>query len=664
MTIRLAACAAAAAVAILPAATVVRAQDVAPLSAYGALPGIEMVEISPSGDRLAYVTVIGEQRAMLITDLESGATLGGARVGENKVRDLKWVGEDHILATMSHTTSLPRLGLGKTEFLSGQIYSLTDRRIIQVFDGVPGVMQVMADMPRVRRIDGEPAILVRGFAPEEPEAVNLYRLNPTTGRGPVAIDMSQHARTVVLDASGRPLARADYHEMRRRWSLHLARSQTAFRDVWSLDAPVDTPRLLGMGRRDRTVLIDVARNQLPAAVAAAENAATTGGGMILYEIDVDTGEWTRLPRGEDADLLVHHPLTGLLIGTGRTTERCVQYEFPDEADARAWAAAARPFLDRCPRPISWSDDLGQIVIFTEGPGDPGVYHLVDLEKRTAAVVGDRYPTLTAGQVGEVRPIQYAAADGLSIAGYLTLPPGAVSPSGLPLVVLAHGGPAARDAYGFDWWAQALASRGYAVLQANFRGSTGHGQPFMEAGYGEWGRKMQTDLSDGVRRLAAEGLIDPERVCIVGASYGGYAALAGVTVEQDIYRCAVSVAGVSDLRRMVSWEASQGARRDNRTVRYWNRFMGAERTGDQGLDALSPARLADGADAPVLLLHGRDDTVVPIEQSRIMARALRGAGKPVEFIELDGEDHWLSRGDTRERMLTETVRFLEMHNPAR
>lgn len=663
MFVRLAACAATAAV-ILTAAAAVRAQDVAPLPAYGALPGIEMVEISPSGNLLAYVTVIGEQRAMLIADLGSGATIGGARIGENKMRDLKWVGEDHILATMSHTTSLPRLGFGKTEFLSGQVYSLADRRIVQVFDGTPGVMQVMADMPRVRRINGEPVILARGFAPEEPENINLYRLNPATGRGPVAIDMSRHARTIVLDASGNPLARADYNETRRRWSLHLARSHTAFRDVWSLDAPVDTPRLLGMGRRDRTVLVDVARNQLPAAVAASEDAATTGGEMILYEIDVDTGAWTRLPRGEDADLLVHHPRTGLLIGTGQTTERCVQYEFPDEANARAWAAAARPFMDRCPRPISWSDDLGQVVIFTEGSGDPGAYHLVDLEKRTASIVGDRYPTLTADQVGEVRPIRYAAADGVSIAGYLTLPPGAASPSGLPLVVLAHGGPAARDAYGFDWWAQALASRGYAVLQANFRGSTGYGQAFMEAGYGEWGRKMQTDLSDGVRHLAAQGVIDPGRVCIVGGSYGGYAALAGVTVEQDVYRCAISVAGVSDLRRMLSWEASQGSRRDNQTVRYWNRFMGAGRTGDQALDALSPARLADGADAPVLLLHGRDDTVVPIEQSRIMAQALRGADKPVELIELSGEDHWLSRGDTRARMLTETVRFLETHNPPR
>ena len=133
--------------------------------------------------------------------------------------------------------------------------------------------------------------------------------------------------------------------------------------------------------------------------------------------------------------------------------------------------------------------------------------------------------------------------------------------------------------------------------------------------------------------------------------------------KGVYRCAVSVAGVSDLRIMVDDEASRGARRENQTTRYWNRFMGADRLGDRSLDERSPARLADRVTAPILLIHGRDDSVVPIEQSRLMERALRRAGKPVEFVELMGEDHWLSRGETRTRMLTETLRFLEAHNPA-
>lgn len=314
--------------------------------------------------------------------------------------------------------------------------------------------------------------------------------------------------------------------------------------------------------------------------------------------------------------------------------------------------------------MSWASDLRSLVVFTDGNNDSGTFHLVDLNLGKAEIVGQSYPGVGPEQVGEIQVVSYPAADGMTIPGYLTLPPGVSNPRGLPLVVMPHGGPAARDSFGFDWWAQAMASRGYAVLQPNFRGSDGLGEAHLTAGYGEWGRKMQTDLSDGVRWLAAEGIIDPARVCIVGASYGGYAAMAGPTLDRGIYRCAVSVAGVSDLNRMIQWSAERGGRRNSPAVRYWIRFMGADGYNDDGLDQWSPARQAALADAPILLIHGRDDTVVPYEQSEMLASPLRQAGKPHEMVELDGEDHWLSGAETRTRMLTETLHFLETHNPPR
>ncbi|MFO1468416.1 MAG: alpha/beta fold hydrolase [Steroidobacteraceae bacterium] len=244
-----------------------------------------------------------------------------------------------------------------------------------------------------------------------------------------------------------------------------------------------------------------------------------------------------------------------------------------------------------------------------------------------------------------------------ISGFLTLhrdSPGRK----LPLVVLPHGGPASRDTEGFDWWAQALADQGYAVLQPNFRGSN-VSRSLLEAGYGEWGRKMQTDLSDGVNYLATQGIIDPTRVCIVGASYGGYAALAGVTLQSGIYRCAVSVAGPSDLPRMRRWTWSNQL---GITTRYWNRFWGVAEHDDVALKAISPSFHPDGVTAPILLIHGRDDTVVPFEQSEAMLSALKRAGKQVELVTLKHEDHWLSSGDTRLQMLEATVSFLRQHNP--
>jgi len=633
----------------------VRAEAPPPLDAYGAMPAIEYMELSPQGTQIARITVIGEERAIVVTRMGTGEHLAAVVVGEAKVRDLRWIGEDRVLIVTSQTRAIPTLGVPRSELMFGLILDVGARKIVQVLDRTEGVLGVLYGAPDIRTAQAGPTVFVRGVNVQGERRIDLFRIDPATGRGRSVADMDWQVSDHVLDAEGGVIAMARYDERTGRWTLLLPRGRNMFREAWSVDAPVDTPALLGLGRTPRTIVISAERPDL-----AEDPDSETG--FVLFEVNVDTGEWTPLPFERHPDVLIHHPQSRLLIGGRRDEAEGVRYEFLEAVSARRWASIERAFKDKRPLLMSWSDDLRQVVVFTD-VGESGVYQIVDFGRGVAEILADAYPEIPAAQVGAIRPIRYAAADGLEIEGYLTLPPGVEEASGLPLVVLAHGGPASHDVIGFDWWTQALASRGYAVLQANFRGSTGYGRAFMEAGYGEWGRKMQTDLSDGVRWLADQGLIDPARVCIVGASYGGYAAMAGPTLDRGVYRCAVSVGGVSDLRRMVNWEASQGVRRDNQTVRYWNRFMGAEKLNDRGLDALSPARLADQADSPMLLIHGRDDTVVPIEQSRVMAEALRRAGKPVEFVELAGEDHWLSRAETRQRMLAETVRFLQAHNPA-
>jgi dipeptidyl aminopeptidase/acylaminoacyl peptidase len=283
------------------------------------------------------------------------------------------------------------------------------------------------------------------------------------------------------------------------------------------------------------------------------------------------------------------------------------------------------------------------------------YALYDWYTHQATILDPVYQGVTAP--AEIKPISYSAADGLKIPGFLTLPPGTAGKN-LPLIVFPHGGPAAADMLDFDWWAQAMAAQGYAVLQPNFRGSALDTR-FIEAGFGEWGRKMQTDLSDGVRYLASQGIIDPKRVCIVGASYGGYAALAGVTLDPGVYRCAVSVAGISDMRRFREWVRGVGWGRD---LRYWDRFIGTSDKNDPALLAISPIEHVSAVTAPVLLIHGRDDTVVPFEQSDVMESALKRAGKKVELVTMKHEDHWLSHSETRLQMLEACVKFLKENNP--
>jgi dipeptidyl aminopeptidase/acylaminoacyl peptidase len=297
-----------------------------------------------------------------------------------------------------------------------------------------------------------------------------------------------------------------------------------------------------------------------------------------------------------------------------------------------------------------------VLVLVESPQHPPVHYLVDFERKAADIVGEAYPGLEGARLGAVRSLSYLARDGTPIPAYLTLPPGA-TPRGLPLVVLPHGGPEDRDLGGFDWWAQFLATRGYAVLQPQFRGSTGFGREHRLAGYRQWGGRMQDDVSDGVRHLVATGVADPNRVCIVGASYGGYAALAGAAFTPELYRCAVSVNGVSDLPSMLADVARVSGRTSNRLA-YWKDHIGV--ASDPDVAGRSPARAAAAVRAPVLLLHGTDDTVVLPAQSQKMAAALAAAGKPHRLTLLPGEDHWLSNGATRTRVLEEIERFLGEH----
>lgn len=621
------------------------------LDVYGALPALELVALSPNGDRLARITVANEERMLVVSRIATGDILAAARVGETKVRDLEWIDDDRILILATSTDSIPAFGVPRSEFTFGLTFDVRTRAIKRILDTTPGVAPILQSRPQIRQVDGQPAVFVRGVSVTGQPRVSLYQVDPASGRGRMVHEMDYLVDGFVLDPDGQVIAKSVFEPDRGRWSLVL-REGSGFRTAWVTETRLDIPSLEGLGTRPGTVLVNAARPDLD------------GGRneLLVYEVDLSTGEWRRPPFAAEPDALLFHPHDRRLIGAVHAAGEGARYEFLDAAAGARWGAIGRAFVGRSPALASWSDDLGQAVVFTGGPGSSGVYQLIDFKAGRADIVGESYPGIGETWVGSVRPVEYAAADGLTIHGFLTLPPGVAEPRNLPLVVLPHGGPQAHDAGDFDWFAQALASRGYAVFQPNFRGSSGYGMDFVEAGYGEWGRKMQSDVSDGVRWLAGQGWIDPRRACVVGASYGGYVALAGVTLEQGLYRCAVSFGGVSDLRRMVQDVSRRQGRRDTQAVHYWNRFMGAERLGDRSLDERSPARLAAQADAPVLLIHGRDDTVVGIDQSRAMATALRTAGKPHELIELRGEDHWLSRAETRTRMLTETVRFLQVHNP--
>jgi len=307
--------------------------------------------------------------------------------------------------------------------------------------------------------------------------------------------------------------------------------------------------------------------------------------------------------------------------------------------------------------VDSTPDFEKFIVLVRGNRESGTYYTIDMTRMRADPIGYERPLIQPEQVGPISTVEYRAGDGLKLDGILTLPPGRVAKD-LPVIMLPHGGPYAHDIETFDWWAQAFASRGYAMFQPNFRGSTNRDNAFRDAGNGQWGRKMQTDISDGLAELVKRGIADPKRACIMVASYGGYAALAGVTLQQGLYRCAVAVAPVSDLKDMY-WDSYRESGRSKMVRRNY-----LEALGDRSrFEEVSPRRHASRADAPILLIHGKDDTVVAFDQSTRMADALKDAGKPYEFVTLTEEDHWLSKAATRQQMLEEAMRFIQEHNPA-
>ena len=611
-----------------------------PLSAYGHLPSIEQAAISPDGQNLAVIFANGEARKIVFLRLSDFKITGTVAFGDQKVRAISWAGPRHLLVSISQTTWVQGLDAPKSEWYMAVDYNLETHKQRQLMEFVPDVMSMTAVMapPMVRILHGRPFAFVEGV-----EFVNnmghnsLFKIDLDHWATTLAASGAQETRDWVVDADGHAVAQLVYLPQSERWQVKINRN--GWRTVKS--GQKQPPALLGLGRDGRSVLI----------------ADRPDDQSVFRELALDADDWGAPFAAFDDEEPVFDPVTQRLIGVYALVGDKGEYHFFDNHDQAAWNATLRAYPGARVTLASWSDDRRKLVVLVDSPSEGPAYAVVDLNTSKANWVGDTFEDASR-DLGPVTSVAFKAADGTPLTGYLTLPKGRDAKD-LPLVVFPHGGPAARDEPGFDWWAQAMASRGYAVLQVNYRGSEGFGWKFESSGFGQWGRAMQTDLSDGVSYLAGQGKVDPKRVCIVGASYGGYAALAGATLQPGLYRCAVSVAGPSEMRRMVAWSRDQN---DISAQRYWLRFMGADSLHDARLEDISPADHADQVKAPILLIHGKDDTVVPFEQTQIMADALKRAGKPYEVVTLKHEDHWLSHPDTRLQMLQAVIDFLQKNNP--
>jgi dipeptidyl aminopeptidase/acylaminoacyl peptidase len=397
----------------------------------------------------------------------------------------------------------------------------------------------------------------------------------------------------------------------------------------------------------------------------------------LVELDPAGGAERELDRDEEADLAgpVISDLTGELLGAAYLRDRTVMHAF-DERFARDWDAV-RALHPGDPRITGQdADETAWIVVFDDDR-DPGATFLYDRETGEAELLYRSRPWLEPETLAPMRPVTITSRDGLALHSYLTLPldaephrpsdgaprrqaePGEGRSGRLPAVLVVHGGPWARDAWGYDPQAQLLANRGYAVLQVNYRGSTGFGKTFTHAAEHEFAGRMHDDLIDGVEWLVSEGIADPSRIGIYGGSYGGYAALVGATFTPDVFAAVVSVVGPSSLVTLVRsfppyWRPFLAST--------WFRYVGDPDDPEQlaDLEARSPLNRVDAIRAPLLVVQGANDPRVTKAESDQIVDALRGRGVPVQYLVADDEGHGFVKPENRMDAYRAIERFLAKH----
>ena len=614
------------------------------------MPDLEDAAISPNGKRNAVLFTANGLRALRI--LEGQKVIKTVPVGEEKIRSVSWATDDLVMVNVSRTEKLSmEFAASKAEFwrtlfidLNGsptRILFQNQKKIAAATFGNYGIRQVGEKRygyfggVALRRDENDTNIESYVF---EGGAPGLYQVDFTNFSiqlvAPPAAESER--RDWILDVNGK-LAASLILKDNGDWRLVNGQSKL----VASGKQKYGDVQLIGLGQGSQSVVLG--------------EASPETGDMAYSEIALVEGARSPFGNGKKIDRFYNNHMTGEVLGYKTLDGGNVFFDL-EVGKKRAKIAKAFPNYDS--KIIDHNDKFTRAIIKTSGTKDSGTYWKVDLDAKSASPLGYEYANIMPDDVGPISTVDYVAGDGMTMSGILTLPPKSTGKN-LPAIMLPHGGPNAHDEAVFDWWAQAFAARGYAVFQPNFRGSTNRDDAFARAGNGEWGKKMQSDISDGLTHLVKSGIVDPKRTCIVGASYGGYAALAGVTLQTGLYRCAVSVAGVSDLPMMIETDKRESGY-DNMLARNLKVMIGAGRD----LKEVSPRRFAGKTDAPVLLIHGKDDTVVPIKQSQVMADALKDAKKPFEFVILPGEDHWLSKGETRLKMLTSAIAFVEKHNPAK
>jgi dipeptidyl aminopeptidase/acylaminoacyl peptidase len=626
------------------------------------------LNLSPSGRYLAALRHEDKMDLIVVADLDNETAIPFVHPVPNG--DVKWAGwasDDRLLFAAQFWLD----GGGRIvpfDELKYRNASPVGRLFAIDRDGQNLVMLFAGNGPALRTIN---LTRVTDFLPNDPRHIvmpawtssfDLFKVDVYTGKSELIAEGTQGTRLWFTDRDGQPAFRLDVSWLGSLAYVY-ARKGPMPADPDDLEwEKIHTIRLRDEENRAAPDFYPLYPGPEPNSyyVAARPEGADTIG---IYLYDFVAKQYLKTLASEpgvDIDIVLVDPDTRAYVGVEYYADRKVTRLVHPKLKAH-FSALDKYFGGEVDLYVSdQAYDQSAWLLYTVGPRDRGSWHLYRLKDRDVREISHLFPVIDPKRLGTTRVLRYKARDGLEIMGYLTVPPAQPAGAKPPLIMLPHGGPEARDDYGFDPLVQLLVTRGYQVFRPNFRGSSGFGKRFLDAGAREWGGAMQNDLTDAFEYLVKSGHAERDRACIVGGSYGGYAALAAATMTPDLYRCAVSIAGVSDLLEQVYvWRRRLAD--DKETWANVKQRLGDPKADKAMLEARSPVRLATAVKVPVLLIHGEDDGVVPVEQSEMMDKALRKAGKDVRLVKLKDVGHSPDR-DGWKLVYAPLLEFVEKHLP--
>ncbi len=628
---------------IAPAAAYAQAKPSISAEAFGQLPSFKSIKLSPDGNRMASLRNY-KGKTTLITQSMDPAEKGewhAIAFDEGEYKWFKWLTNDRLAVSVR----IP-VNENGVKYITTRLFALDwDKK-----NPINLIKTQRRTGKNIRnRVMSQFQDKVVSFLPDDPDHILLaldhervnhpfvYKVNIHNGKRNIHVKIASSIDRWMADKKGVVRLGFGGHKVNNR-IIYRESKAAAWQEIANYDAVKDDAPFHPVGFSPDTKIIYVS--------VTAEN-----GFEAIFGYNIETEEFVKkVASQEGADITDFYQ---------DEQENILGYRYYDDMSHvvnldRLWQRignmTAKFFPDQQATIASHSKDKKKFIIKVSSAVTPGDYYFLDLNTNKIDWFSEAYSGLDAEKLSPMKSVNYKARDGLEIPAFLSLPIGAESRKNLPTVIMPHGGPFARDEYGFDYWVQFLTTRGYAVLQMNYRGSTGYGAAFKELGEKEWGGKMLDDINDGAKWMIAQGYADPSRLCILGGSYGGYAALQSLVKEPDLYKCAVAMAPVTSMLRLYKdFKKFKDLR---------EKYMPYIRSEEDSLSDISPVNNIDKINVPVLLVHGTKDRSVDYRHGETFAKKMKQQKKDIRFITLKDGDHYLSLQKHRIKFFSEVEKFLE------